>query len=173
MKRLILLLAFIQASTIFTLRAQEKLTGQVELLEIDETTATFRSEGFSAKKKDMIETAKKTVFYKLFYEGVEGFNEDKKLIENENLYWEENFFKGDRAPYHAFVKGAQLGGEVEQLPTGEYHGFANVVINYEALIRTMKINKLIIDENAPIDEPAPKPKKKFGIGAKKSSQSED
>lgn len=160
-------------SIFISLKAQERLTGQVDLLEIDETTATFRSEGFSDKKKDVIEIAKMTVFNKLFHEGVEGFNEDKKLIENENKYWLENFFKGEKAPYHGFVKGAQLEGEVEQLPTGEYHGFANVVINYEALIRTMKINKLIIDENAPIEEPAPKPKKKFGIGAKKSSQSED
>lgn len=173
MKRIYLLLAFVLGSTFLSLRAQETLTGQVELLEIDETTATFRSEGFSGKKKGVIDAAKKTVFYKLFYEGVEGFNEDKKLIENENLYWQENFFKGDRAPYNAFVKGAQPEGEVNELPTGEFHGFANIIINYEALIRTLKINKLIIDENEPIEKPAPKPKKKFGIGANKQSQTED
>ncbi len=173
MKRIYLLLAFILGSTFISLRAQEKLTGLVELLEIDETTATFRSEGFSDKKKDVIETAKKTVFHKLFHEGVEGFNEDKKLIENDNKFWLENFFEGEKAPYHGFVKGAQLEGEVEELPTGEFHGFANIIVNYEALIRTLKINKLIIDENAPIEEPAPKPKKKFGIRANKQSQTED
>lgn len=173
MKRIYLLLAFILGSTFLSLRAQEKLTGQVELLEIDETTATFRSEGFSDKKKDVIEVAKKTVFHKLFDEGVEGFNDDKKLIEKENKYWLETFFQGDKAPYHGFVKGAQLEGEVEELPTGEYHGFANVVVNYEALIRTLKINKLIIDKNAPLEEPAPKPKKKFGIRANDKSQADD
>lgn len=167
MKRIYLLLAFILGSTFISLRAQEKLTGQVELLEIDEATATFHSEGFSGKKKDVIEAAKKTVFYKLFHEGIEGFNDDKKLIENENQYWLENFFKGEKAPYHGFVKGAQPEGDIEELPTGEYHGFANIVINYEALIRTLKINKLIIDENAPVEETVPKPKKKFGIKANK------
>lgn len=172
MKRLFLLLTLIIGGAIFSLKAQEKLTGQVELLEIDETTATFRSEGFSGKKKEVIEVAKKTVFHKLFHEGVEGFNEDRKLIENDNKFWLENFFKGEKAPYHGFVKGAQLEGEVEELPTGEFHGFANIVINHEALIRTMKINKLIIDENAPIEEPTPKPKKKFGIRSH-SSQTEN
>lgn len=173
MKRIYWLLAFIWGSTFLSIQAQEKLTGQVELLEIDETTATFHAEGFASKKKEVIEVAKKTVFHKLFHEGVEGFNEDKKLVENENKYWLETFFQGDKAPYHGFVKGAQLEGEVEELPTGEYHGFANVVVNYEALIRTLKINKLIIDENAPPEEPAPKPKKRFGIKATNKSQTDN
>lgn len=154
------------------LNAQTKLIGQVELLELDETTATFRAEAFAEKKKEVLEVAQMTVFYKLFYEGIEGFNEDRKLVEHENKYWLENFFKGDRAPYHGFVKGAQLEGEVDRRSTGEYHGFANVVIHYEALIRTLEINELIIDKNAPPKEETPKPKRKFGIGVRNKNKGE-
>lgn len=166
MKQIRLFLALICLVAFIPLNAQKIFTGQVELLELDETTATFRAEGFAGKKKEVLEAAKMTVFHKLFYEGVEGFNEDRKLVEYENKYWLENFFKGDRAPYNGFVKGAQLEGETDQLATGEYHGFANVVVNYETLIRTLEINKIILDKNAPQKEDTPKTKRKFGIGVR-------
>lgn len=149
-------------------QAQEKFIGQVELLELDETTATFRVEGIAAKKKDVLDVAKKTVFYKLFYEGVEGINDDRKLVEQEKKYWLENFFRGNKAPYNGFVKGAQLEGKTEVIPTGEYRSFANVVIHHESLIRTMKINGVITNEDAPKKEKEPAPSRDFGIGVRES-----
>ena len=77
-----------------SLQAQYKGVGEVELLELDETTATFKAEGLSEKKKDVLEAATKNLFYKLLYEGVEGFNDDQKLVEQEKKFWLENFFKG-------------------------------------------------------------------------------
>ena len=121
----------------------------------------------SEKKKDVLEASTKKLFYKLLYEGVEGFNDDQKLVEQEKKFWLENFFKGgDRAPYNGFVKGVQLDGTIETLPTKEYRGFANVVVNYESLIRTLKINHLIVDEETQKVEPEAKPKRGFGIGVR-------
>ncbi|MCD7898464.1 MAG: hypothetical protein LUH22_00890 [Bacteroides sp.] len=170
MKHVGLLFVLICLSILLPLNAQEKFIGEVELLELDEKTATFRAEGFAEKKKDVLDAAKKTVFYKLFYEGVEGFNNDQKLVEQEKKFWLENFFKGSKAPYNGFVKGAQLEGKVDETPTGEYTGFANVVVNYESLIRTMKINQVIIDENTlpKKEETTEKPRRKFGIEAREN-----
>lgn len=129
--------------------AQTKFDGQVELLELDDNTATFRAEGVAEKKKEVIEVAKMAVFRKLFYTGVEGFNDDKQLVERKNKYWLDNFFAGEeRAPYNAFVKGAQLDGDIDRLPTGEYHGYANVIVNTEFLIRMMETNGVIGTEKA-------------------------
>ncbi len=147
--------------------AQDKPAGTVELIELDSSIATFHVECFAHKKKDIIESAQITTLYKLLYEGVEGFNEDRKLIENENKYWLESFFKGKNAPYIGYVKGTRLEGEVEELPTGQYRGFAIVSVNYDSLIRTLKINKIIIDENASEEKVEPKEPKGFGIGVRK------
>ena len=165
MKQLFFFLLLVGLSC--SLHAQYKGVGEVELLELDETTATFRAEGLSDKMKGVLEAATKNLFYKLFYEGVEGFNDDQKLVEQEKKFWLDNFFKGgDRAPYNGFVKGIQLDGAIETLPTKEYRGFANIVVNYESLIRTLKINHIIVDEETQKVAPEPKEKREFGIGVR-------
>lgn len=143
--------------------AQDKVyTGKVEVIDIEENekAVTFHVEGLADKKKDVIEAAKKTVFYKLFFEGVEGLNEDEKLVKRENKFWLDNFFKGDRAPYNGYVAGAQLEGEVKELAYGEYQGFVNVIVNYKALILELDRNKLR-DEDGSVEEVKPKEKRSF------------
>ncbi len=170
MKKLFLFLTLV-IGIAFNMGAQVKSVGEVELLEIDETTATFRAEGLSDKKKDVIDAATRNLFYKLLYEGVEGFNDDQKLVEQEKKFWLENFFKGgDKAPYNGFVKGVQLEGPVTELPSKEYRGFVNIVVNYESLIRTLKINHLILDQAYQKVDTTPKPKRGFGIGVRDKSK---
>ena len=61
--------------------AQVQHTGNVELMEIDNGIATFHVEGIASKKSDTMLSAKETVFHRLFDNGVEGFNNDEKLVE--------------------------------------------------------------------------------------------
>lgn len=167
MKKVYLLGIFI--TLVSTLKAQY----QVELLELDETTAIFRVEASSEKKKEILDNAKQNVFRKLFYEGVEDFNGGNKIIETENKYWLTNFFKGSDAPYNGFVKGAQLEAEPSKLVTGQFHGFVNVVVNYSLLMRTLEINQLINRDESKDTLSIQKPKRKFGINARKKENSDN
>ena len=93
--------------------AQVQHTGNVELMEIDNGIATFHVEGIASKKNDTLLSAKETIFHRLFDNGVEGFNNDEKLVETitaKNKFYLEKFFDGKNAPMNRFVAGVQQVG---------------------------------------------------------------
>ena len=137
-----------------------------ELVEEDNGRAIFRVETQAEKKKEAEDMAAKALFYTLFYSGVEGFGLDDfnigtPLIENENKYYVEKFLENK---YKGFVIGSQLEGEPTKDESGLFKVYAIVQINKEALIRDLKINKIIEDDE--IKEKTPQdnitPKRKLG-----------
>ncbi len=162
LSRIILLI--ISISFAYSASAQ-RYEGSAELMEINEQTAIFKVESYADKKDDVIEVAKKTLIYKLLYEGVEDFYDGKILKETDrSQYYLDNLFKGgNKAPYNAFIDGAQLEGDVENLPSGSFKGFVNVVLKYPFLFSTLRTNKIMIDPTEKETESAPVKKKTFNI----------
>lgn len=156
-----IILFIISISFVYSALAQQ-YEGFAELMEINEQTAIFKVESYADKKDDVIEVAKKTLIYKLLYEGVEDFYDGKMLKETDrSQYYLDNFFKGgNKAPYNAFIDGAQLEGDVENLPSGSYKGTVNVVLKYSFLFSTLRTNKIMIDPNEKEVENQPAQKKK-------------
>lgn len=144
----------------------QQYAAMVELVEEDKGKATFRVETQAEKKKEAEDIAAKALFYTLFYNGVEGFGIDDfnigtPLIEKENKYYVEKFLANK---YKGFVIGSQLEGEPTKDESGLFKVYAIVQINKEALIRDLKINKIIEDDE--IKEKTPQdnitPKRKLG-----------
>ena len=160
--RIILFIIFI--SFVYSASAQQ-YEGSAELMEINEQTAIFKVESYADKKDDVIEVAKKTLIYKLLYEGVEDFYDGKMLKETDrSQYYLDNLFKGgNKAPYNAFIDEAQLEGSVESLPSGSYKGSVNVVLKYPFLFSTLRTNKIMIDPTEEETNSAPVKKKTFNI----------
>ena len=159
-----IILFIISISFVYSALAQQ-YEGFAELMEINEQTAIFKVESYADKKDDVIEVAKKTLIYKLIYEGVEDFYDGKMLKETDrSQYYLDNLFKGgNKAPYNAFIDGAQLEGDVENLPSGSYKGVVNVVLKYPFLFSTLRTNKIMIDPTEKETESAPVKKKTFNI----------
>ena len=141
--------ALLSGATAF---AQVNHSGKVELLEFDGKTALFAVEGIAAKKGDVLQSAKETLFDRLLYTGVEGLNNDRKLVNKprEELKTKDyavNFFK---KRMHAYLKmdagGKQtllelLGSIIQQGP--DYSGVYLIPIKYNILIRDLKTEGLL------------------------------
>lgn len=125
--------------------AQVQHTGNVELMEIDNGIATFHVEGIASKKSDTMLSAKETVFHRLFENGVEGFNNDEKLVETitaKNKFYLEKFFDGKNAPMNRFVSGMQQVGNPSKNEFDMYKCSYTISIKYKVLSRDLVQNKL-------------------------------
>lgn len=156
--------------TALTLSAQHKRTGSVELTEVESNgdILTFLVEGISDKKSEVIISAKETVFHRLFYDGVEGVNDEKKLVENENKYWLTQFFSGKNAPYNAYISKIEQDGPVQKTGT-EFTGRFIIILNYKALLKTLKTNG-IIDHSEAVARVPKKVEQTVGLAAKKANE---
>lgn len=166
MKKSVLFLLFL-SFPMFVASAQVQRIGNVELIDMndDSSLLTFTVEGIAARKADVDDSAMQTLFYKLFYEGVEGVNNDEKLIQHEKKYWEEKFFAGkNNAPYHRFIKGIEQEG-VTVKEGDDYKGTFNIEIKYKALLKEMMLNGLRDGAEAR----AARPKRAVGIAAKEEA----
>lgn len=168
MKKLAILLFTILSA--LTLSAQHKRTGSVELTEVESNgdVLTFLVEGISEKKAEVIISAKETVFYRLLYEGLEGVNDGKKLIENENKYWLTQFFSVKNAPYNAYISKIEQDGPVQKSGT-EFTGRFIIILNYKALLKTLKTNG-IIDHSEAVARVPKKVEQTVGLAAKKANE---
>lgn len=143
MRRLLFMAAAILAAV--SAFAQVQHTGNVELMEIDNGIATFHVEGIASKKNDTMLSAKETVFHRLFDYGVEGFNNDEKLVETitaKNKFYLEKFFDGKNAPMNRFVAGVQQVGNPSKNEFDMYKCSYTISIKYKALSRDLVQNKL-------------------------------
>lgn len=138
-----------------TLSFAQQYAAIAELVEENKGLATFRVEAQAEKKKEAEDMAAKALFYILFYSGVEGFGIDDfnigmPFIENENKYYVEKFLENK---YKGFVVGSQMEGEPAKDESGFFKVYAIIQINKEALIRDLKINKIIIDDEIKQEAP--------------------
>ena len=125
-------------------QAQVSHIGEVELLELDDRTATFQAEGYASKKGDTGNAAKELIFEKLFYEGIDGINDGEKVINNitpKNKFYLDKFFQGKNASMNRFIAGEELLGSVTK-KDGRFYGVYTITIKYSLLIRDLEMNKL-------------------------------
>ena len=166
MKKSILSL-LILSFTLSVASAQVQRTGNVELIDMSEdfSQLTFTVEGIASRKADVDDSAMQTLFYRLFYEGVEGVNDGEKLIQHDKKYWEEKFFVGkNNAPYHRFIRGIeQEGATVKE--GDDFKGTFNIEIKYKALLKEMMLNGVRDGATAR----AERPKRSVGIAAKEEA----
>lgn len=113
---------------------------QVVVLEsIDDKIAVFTSGGMAEKKKDAAGNAVRSLFYTLFYMGVDGINDGKPLITNNNEEYIAQFFN---SRYSFYVRKQTELGEPEKSGKN-YKITVRVEIPYKTLINDLKRNKVM------------------------------
>lgn len=165
MKAGLLLISAVLCS-IFPLLAQVNHGGTVELLDAteDNSEVLFQVDGIASKKGDAALSARETLFYRLFHEGVEGINDDKPLVTKSKNYFVENFFLGKTAAMNRFVIREELRGAVNRNVDGLYVGTYELTVNLKALFNALKKAGAT---DTPVVRAAPPKKQAVGIGANK------
>ena len=161
---------FLRFFSVFTLLAvainaagqmREIYGGAVEIIEIDGNRATFTSVGIDEDDKKVLVAAEKNLFQKLLYDGVEGFNDDRPLVERDSPVL-DSFFHGkyqkellgiktgtknveNSLAYRAYVVNSQLEDNPKKNEEGNYSATAMIVVNCLTLRNYLKTNKIILD----------------------------
>ncbi|MGN1210886.1 MAG: DUF6175 family protein [Candidatus Cryptobacteroides sp.] len=105
----------------------------------DSKTATFETAGIAEKAKDVQDNALRSLFHTLFYTGVEGVNDGKPLVTNDNPSFVENFFS-TRMPF--FVKDITELTKPAKNASKMFQASYKVTIVYDNLIKDLERNKL-------------------------------
>ncbi|MBR1499275.1 MAG: hypothetical protein IJ615_06565 [Bacteroidaceae bacterium] len=143
-----------------TAQVRETYGGDVEIVELYESLATFSSIGIDSDSKKVLTNAEKNLFQKLLYEGVEGFNDDKPLAERDSPVLEAFFHAkyqkelmgiktGTKTvesslPYQAYVVSSSLEEQPEKTGEGQYAAPALIVVNHAMLRKYLETNKVIL-----------------------------
>jgi len=154
-------LALMTVAVHATAQMREIYGGVVEIIELDDNRATFTSVGIDADDKKVLVAAEKNLFQKLLYEGVEGFNDDKPLVERNSDVLDAFFhakyqkeFAGIKTgtknvenslAYRAYVVSSQLEEQPKKDEEGNYSATAMIVVNCATLRTYLKNNKVILD----------------------------
>lgn len=140
---------------------RETYGGAVEIMELDDNRVTFSSKGIDTDEGNVLIAAEKNLFQKLLYDGVEGYNDDKPLVERNSSILDA-FFHGkyqkelmgiktgkqnvkSSLAYRAYVISSQLDGKPQKNAEGKYEGTAVITINNAGLMNYLRMNKVILD----------------------------
>lgn len=142
-------------------QTRETYGGKVELMELGDNLITFSSKGIAAKADDVLVAAEKNLFQKLLYDGVEGFHDEKPLVERNSPILDTFFhatyqkeFLGVKTSkqdaqkslaYRIYVIKSALESAPSKNEEGKYQGTALITINHANLTRFLKENKVILD----------------------------
>lgn len=112
---------------------------QIVSLESDNgTQGVFTSTGMGEKKKDVEVNAIKSLFYTLFFQGVEGVADGKPLVAKPNVPYTNSFFN-DMARYSSYVTGTEE--IVKSKKTGNYfQGTFKITLRLRQLINDVRKN---------------------------------
>ena len=112
---------------------------QIVSLESDNgTQGVFTSAGMGEKKKDVGVNAIKSLFYTLFFQGVEGVADGKPLVAKPNVPYTNSFFN-DMARYSSYVTGTEE--IVKSKKTGNYfQGTFKITLRLRQLINDVRKN---------------------------------
>ena len=105
----------------------------------DNVSATFTSVGVSDKAKGVAENAAQSLFYTLFYTGVDGINGGRPLVTSDNKDY-VNTFLSSRYPF--FVRSNEELGKPEKNANKLFQGTCKITIVYSNLIKDLERNKL-------------------------------
>lgn len=122
------------------------IRGEVNILQVTSDCLIVSAEGFGVKREEALEDAQKEAVSKLLYEGLSGFNNGRKLTENQQNHWLRRFFDGKGAPYLNYIGGVMIEDEIVKTPQGEYYCKAIIKINYPSLVRSF-IGQNILPQN--------------------------
>lgn len=119
----------------------QEYSTSVTLVNQSDDVLTVQSVGLSEKKKDAVEMAVKSAFYTLFYRGVNGYNNNKPLIQRNNQYYFDKFIS---ARYNMFVRSKTELGDPEKLPQNKsYKAQVEVNILIKSLVKDLVFEKLM------------------------------
>ncbi|MBO7378760.1 MAG: hypothetical protein J6W47_07405 [Bacteroidales bacterium] len=109
--------------------------------------ATFESKGIHSEKKQVIGNATRSVFYTLFYVGVEGVNNGQPLVVNEKKAYTDQFISdnGDYCMYYV-VDRVELSAPKKE--GGKYRGNYAIQINLKKLLSDLEKNGIFQSSNA-------------------------
>lgn len=159
--RLLCISALVALTVHVEAQMRETYGRAVEIMEYDETRVTFSSIGIDVDANDVLVAAEKNLFQKLLYDGVEGYNDDKPLVERNSPILDA-FFHGkyqkelmgikagkqnvkSSLAYRAYVVSSQLEGEPKKTVEGKYEGTAIIIINNARLMDYLRMNKVVLD----------------------------
>ena len=151
MKKFISLCLVCTLSAFSMIHAQEYLQ-IVSLVSSNGTQAAFSSAGAADSKKDVEADAIKSLFYTLFFVGVEGVNDGQPLVCKENLRYTGSFFNASARyqPYlvsvEEYTKPSKAGDK--------YQGTMRITIRLKQLITDVKKNTHCDEMEA--EKPKPK-----------------
>ena len=105
----------------------------------DNVSATFTSVGVADKAKGVAENAAQSLFYTLFYTGVDGINGGRPLVTSDNKDY-VNAFLSSRYPF--FVRSNEELGKPEKNANKLFQGTCKITIVYSNLIKDLERNNL-------------------------------
>ena len=152
MKRLSILSVLLLLFAGIRVNAQvSELIGDVEVIELGaDSTFVFQVtfNHSSSKANDLKTVAEKTVLYTLMFNGVEGVNNDEKLVYRENRKYFENFFntKDKYSPHQRFIALSEMEGKAQKQDNSEFQATFTVSVRYKALRREIHLQKLHIPD---------------------------
>lgn len=105
----------------------------------DAESATFTSVGVAAKSKDVANNAAQSLFYTLFYDGVDGVNGGRPLITSNDNEYVQTFLS---SRYHLFVRSNQEISNPEKNPSKMYQATYRITVVYGNLIKELERHKV-------------------------------
>lgn len=112
----------------------------VSLLSSEGSQATFSSAGRAMDKKEVEANAAKSVFYTLFYQGVEGINDGKPLVNQDNKLYTNSFFNSTNR-YSFYVVSIEEVQKPKKV-AGSYRANYNVTVYIKRLMNDLISNKV-------------------------------
>lgn len=98
-------------------------------------SATFTSVGAAERAKDVENNAAESLFYTLFYDGVEGINASRPLISNDDKEYVKTFLS---SRYHLFVRSNIEISKPEKNPSKIFQATYRITIVYSNLVKELE-----------------------------------
>lgn len=116
---------------------------------------TFVSAGQSANRKEVETDAVKSLFYTLFFTGVEGVNEGRPLVTTANPMYTNNFFNqmARYTPYMVKVEEDAKPGKIGNMFQGSYR----ITIRLNQLVNDVRKNTGYVEQKPKVEAKLPKP----------------
>ena len=120
--------------------AQEYSTAVTYVSHTDDIL-TVHSIGLSEKKKDAIDMAIRSAFYTLLYRGINGYNNNKPLIQKDNKFYTDKLLN---KRYPMFVKSSTETEEPTKNSNKQYKSQVEVAILIKSLMKDLAFEKLML-----------------------------
>ncbi len=105
----------------------------------DSEFATFTSVGLAEKAKDVANNAAESLFYTLFYHGVDGVNGGRPLITSDDKEYIHTFLT---SRYHLFVRSKEELTGPERNPSRMFQATYKITVVYGNLIKELERHKV-------------------------------